>query len=242
MTSSNGTPWGPPCPVCGAPHDEPAWSGSCGVPADGTAPPSSPWQAATDALLVTGLLAVLVSAIAVVTMLLGAGPPSAGGLGPEPRVGVASVVVAAVALVAGQVTRSALVCPLLTLLAAQPALVLLVSTCAGTAAGLLAGLLGAVLLDVAVLARGRRVLASVAEVLMRLGVALTVALGPVLAWSGSTTDSWTTTALLTTAGAVAPLLRREPRLAAHLPGTAVLLAGAAVLVALSLPASVLHIR
>ncbi|MGY1821679.1 hypothetical protein [Geodermatophilus sp. SYSU D00079] len=136
-------------------------------------------------------------------------------------------------------TRGTVVVQLVALLAVQP--LLLVSTGPLAGAGPLVGLLGLVLLDALVVARaGTDLVAHVAEVLMRLGAALTAAVGFFLAWAATTPVSWTATVLLGAAGAGAVALRRLPRLASRLPATPVLAGVVAVPVLACLPGSLLH--
>ncbi|MGY1692795.1 hypothetical protein [Geodermatophilus sp. SYSU D01105] len=189
--------------------------------------------------MAVGALGVVIGATALVTVALD-GPGSAGRVPLEVRTGVAGLVVTAVAIVAGRLTGSTRAWPGMALLAAQPVPVLLVPPLVPTVAGFVLGLLATVLLDVLVLARSRGPLVDVAEVLVRLGVASGVFLGPFLAWVAMPVGSWTTTGLLAAAGAVAVLLPRCPRLAARLPSGSVLAGGAAVVVGLALAGSLLH--
>jgi hypothetical protein len=222
--------------VCGLPHDGPASSPSCGVPAGEPAPPPS---ALDDALLAVGALAVVASATALVTVALAAGQEPASGPSLGVLTGVAGLVVTTVALVLARLTHSSVTWQMLALLAVQPVPVLLVPPSALDGSAELLGMLGTVLLDVLVLARSRGLLAHVAEVLMRMGAALVATLGPVLAWVETTPGSWTATILLAGAGSMAALLRRDPRLAARLPEGWVLACGSAVVV-LALAGSLLR--
>ncbi|TFV55078.1 DUF2157 domain-containing protein, partial [Geodermatophilus sp. DF01-2] len=139
-------------------------------------------------------------------------------------------VVAAAALGLGRLTRSTVTWPLAALLAVQPVPVLLLPAETGTGAAVVAAALGTALLDVAVLLRLRPLLAPVAQVLAALWAFVAGTGGVLLAWVGTTADAWSTTVLLTVAGVVPLLLRRDARLAVRLP-TAPLLAGTAAAVA-----------
>lgn len=239
MTST----YGPPCPVCSPPGagPEPAPCPSCGPPAverePAAVPPPSPWVALRQALLLLGALAVVAAAVALVSLALGVGATPGVGIPPELRLALACGTVTVTALVLGRRTGNTTAWPLMALLAAQPLPLLLFSAWSYAGAATLAGLLSTVLLDTVALARLPVVPASVAEVLMRLGAALAVVVGPLLAWAGSMTDSWTATGLLAVAGAGAILLRRHPRLASRLPRSPNLVAATAVVVALALAGS-----
>ncbi|SFL07061.1 hypothetical protein SAMN04488085_106104 [Geodermatophilus ruber] len=138
------------------------------------------------------------------------------GVPPRLWTAVSCLTVAGAALALGRLTRSTVTWPLAALLAAQPVPLLLVP--AGAEAAAVAAALGTALLDVIVLVRLRPVLAPVAQVLAGLAGVIAALGGAAVAWAGTTVDAWTVTALLGGAGAVVPLLRREPRLAQRLPG------------------------
>jgi hypothetical protein len=141
---------------------------------------------------------------------------------------VSCALVAAVALGSGRLTRSTVTWPLVALLAVQLVpLLLLPADVVGGVAGV-AAVLGTALLDVVVLVRLRRVLTPVAQALAALWAAAAAAGGVLVAWTGTTVDAWTATALLAGAAVVGALLRRDPRLADRLPAdSAVATAGAA---------------
>lgn len=147
---------------------------------------------------------------------------------------VSCAVVAAVALGLGRGTPSTVTWPLAALLAVQPVPVLLLPENAVTGAAGVAAALGTALLDVVVLLRLQRVLAPVAQVLAALWAAVAAGGGVLVAWSGTTADAWTATALLAAAGAVGLLLRQDARLAARLPSTTPLAGAAAAVCALAL--------
>jgi hypothetical protein len=190
-------------------------------------------------VLLPGAVTLVVSAVALVTVSLGATSAVGAGIPVEWRTTVGCIAVLVAALVLGRSARSTVVAPVVALLAAQPLLPLLLSAWREDLVGGLAGVLGTVLLDVVVLVRLRGVAADVAEVVMRLGVALAAPFGMLVAWVAPTAESWTATGLLAAAGAVVLLLRRHPRLAPRLPVTP-LLAGTAAVVGLALAGSLAH--
>ncbi len=129
--------------------------------------------------------------------------------------GLSCVAVAAVCLALGRATRSTVTWPLVALLAAQPAAWLLLPADAADSAAAVAVLVATALAD---LLAARWVRPALVRVAVGLAVAVAlpaVLLGLLLAWVGSALDSWGSTAVLTTAGATAVVLLREPRLAAH---------------------------
>jgi hypothetical protein len=144
------------------------------------------------------------------------------------------VVVAAVALGLGRLTRSTVTWPLVALLAVQPVLVLLLPADAALTAMSVAAALAVTLFDVIVLVRLRPVLAPVGRGLAGLWAAVAAAIGVLVAWGGTAADAWTATALLAAAGTVGLLLRQDARLAPQMPAAAPLAGAAAGVVALAL--------
>ncbi|WP_448616600.1 DUF2157 domain-containing protein [Modestobacter sp. URMC 112] len=156
---------------------------------------------------------------------------------PREWTALSCLVLVGAALCLGGLTRSTTTWPLTALLAAQPVAVLalppeLLDGPAGVAVVL--AIAGA---DVAAAAALRRGLVPVALALAGLWAALGVMAGLLLATGGDGADSWPATGVLTAAGAVAVASRRVPRLAARLPGTVALTAGAAGIGGLALAGS-----
>ncbi|MFW3168440.1 SCO7613 C-terminal domain-containing membrane protein [Geodermatophilus sp. CPCC 206100] len=147
---------------------------------------------------------------------------------------VSCAVVAAAGLGLGRATRSTVAWPLVALLAAQPVPLLLLPPEAVQSAAAVAVALAMAFLDVAVVLRLRRVLVPVAGALAALWAAGAALGGTAAAWNGGPLDSWTATVLLAGAGALLPLLRRRPRLAALLPPDRVAVGTGAGVAALAL--------
>ncbi len=141
--------------------------------------------------------------------------------------GLSCVAVGAVALALGRVTRSTVTWPLVALLAAQPAVWLLLPAGVADGAAGVAVLLATALLDVLVLPLLRPALQQVALGLGALAGAAGVLLGVPLAWIGGPVDSWVATAVLGAAAAAAVGLLQEPRPVSALPGPRIVAATAA---------------
>ncbi|MGR7026697.1 SCO7613 C-terminal domain-containing membrane protein [Geodermatophilus sp. URMC 62] len=126
--------------------------------------------------------------------------------------GLSCAAVALVALGLGRLTRSTVTWPVVALLAAQPVgLLLLPDRPAAQAAGV-AVLLGTALADVLAVLVLRPALHRLALALAGLWAALGALRGVGVAWEQGPAQSWTATAVLVVAGAVAVLLLRELRL------------------------------
>jgi hypothetical protein len=150
---------------------------------------------------------------------------------------VSCLVVVAVALALGRLSRSTTTWPLAALLAAQPLpLLVLPPDLLGGPGGVATALVMAAL-DLSAVLVLRRALHRVARVLALLWAALGVTGGLALAAAGDPADSWTSTALLAGAAAGAFGLLRSPRFAVRRAGAPQLAAALAVVPALALTGS-----
>ncbi|MFQ1003005.1 DUF2157 domain-containing protein [Modestobacter sp. SSW1-42] len=151
-------------------------------------------------------------------------------VGVRPWTAVSCLVVVAVALGLGRLTRSTVTWPLAALLAAQPVGGLLLPGEALTGPAGVALALGAAAVDLALVRVLRPALGPVARVLAVLWAALGVGGGVLLGQVGTAAESWAATALLAAAGAVAVPGLRDSRLSGRaLPApTVALVAGAVV--------------
>jgi len=172
-------------------------------------------------MLLPGAVVVVVPTIALLTIALGGTSAVEGGIPVEQRTAAACLLVLGAVLCLGRLTHSVLVAPVMALLAAQPVLPLVLPLLRPTGwdpgVTSFAGMLITVLLDAVASSRLHAVPAQLAETLMRLGAALVAGYGLLFTIAGTATDSWTVTGLLATAGAVALVVRRDPRLAPRLP-------------------------
>ncbi|MCZ2829363.1 hypothetical protein O2W14_11010 [Modestobacter sp. VKM Ac-2986] len=142
---------------------------------------------------------------------------------------VSCLVLVAVALGLGRLTRSTLTWPLAALLALQPVPVLLLPGDAPAGPAGVAVVLGLAAADLALVLTLRPALRPVARVLAVLWAAVGVTGGVLLGQGGSAPEAWTATALLTAAAAVAVPALRDPRVTGRpLPARAVALASGAV--------------
>jgi hypothetical protein len=145
----------------------------------------------------------------------------------RPWTAVSCLVVTAVALGLGRLTRSTTTWPLVALLAAQPvALLLLPPDVQGGPVGV-AVLLAVAAADVVAAVLLRRRLVPVALVLAALSAVLGVLRGLLLAAGDDPAESWAATAVLVAAGAAALASLRVPHLAARLPSAPRVAAAAA---------------
>jgi hypothetical protein len=146
---------------------------------------------------------------------------------------ISCLVVVAVALGLGRLTRSTTTWPLAALLAAQPVPVLLLpgDLLAGPAGVAVALTVAA--LDLVIVLVLRRSVGKVARVLAAVWSAVGVLGGLALAGGGSPGDSWTATGLLLAAGAAAVVLLRFPRLAGRAPAVELVAAVAAAVAGLA---------
>jgi len=186
------------------------------------------------------------AAAGVALLAVDLGAARARGLGGLDQVGLRTwtamscLVVVAVAVLLGRLTRTTATWPLAALLAAQPVVLLLLPPELVAGPGGVAVALGAAALDLAVTLRLRPGLVPVAQALALLWTTVGVLGGLVVAASDSPVDSWTATALLTVAGAAAVLAAGQvPRLAGATVSVAGVAAAAGAVSGLALTSSLL---
>jgi hypothetical protein len=150
---------------------------------------------------------------------------------------VSCLVLVAVALGLGRLTRSTTTWPLVALLAAQPVSVLLLPEDRQTGPALVAIALASTALDLAAVLLLRPGLARAARLLAGLWATGGVLGGLLLAGFGTPEESWTSTALLTVAGVAAVLAARLPQLTGTSLVVESVAAGAAAVTGLALTGS-----